>query len=133
MRRRFLLPLVLAALLGVGVLVVGCGSSNDESSTGATSEATATVPDAPPGATAQECGNTTVAGTSQLRVTGVGCPVGRGIVASWSKNDACTAADSRPACTVNRGYRCIAARTDAGLAVSCARSGRSLSFIAKPN
>ncbi|HET8639236.1 MAG TPA: hypothetical protein VFL89_03205 [Solirubrobacterales bacterium] len=143
MRHRFLLPLALAALFAVGILVTGCGSSDGESSTstgreptattGTTPEATATVPDAPAGATAQECGNTTVAGTSQLRVTGVGCPVGRGIVASWSKNDACTADSSRPACTVNRGYRCIAARTNAGLAVSCARSGRSLSFIAKPN
>jgi hypothetical protein len=119
--------------LAVGILATGCGSSDEESSSSTSSEPTATIPDAPPGATAQSCGNTTVTGTSQLRVTGVGCPVGRGIVASWAKNDACAANTSRPACTVYRGYRCIAARTDAGLAVSCARSGRSISFIAKRN
>jgi hypothetical protein len=130
MKRNCLLPLALAALFALGAFAAGCGFSNDESSTSTASEATATVPDAPPGAAAQSCGNTTVAGTSQLRVTGVGCPVGRGLVASWSNNDACTADDSRPACTI-RGYRCIAARTDAGLAVSCAHSGSSISFIAK--
>lgn len=134
MGRPFLLSLALAALLAAGVLVTGCGSSNDESSTRTSSKpgaTTSTKPTAPPGATAQECGNTTVAGTSQLRVTGVGCPVGRGIVASWAKSDACAASNSRPSCTVYRGYRCLATRTDAGLAVSCARSGSSISFIAK--
>lgn len=134
MRRPFLLPLTLAALFAVGVLATGCGSSNDESRT--TSEpaaTTSTTPTAPPGATAQECGNTTVAGTSQLRVTGVGCPVARGIVANWAKSDSCAATNSRPACTVYRGYRCIAARTDVGLAVNCVRPGRSISFIAKRN
>jgi hypothetical protein len=128
-----LLPLALAALFAVGALTVGCGSSNDESDTTTTSEpaaTTSTTPAAPPGAMAESCGNTTVAGTSQLRVTGIGCPVGRGVVASWAKSDTCTADDSRSACTV-RGYRCIGARTDAGLAVSCARPGRSVSFIAK--
>ena len=136
MRRHFFLSLALAAVLALGALATGCGSSDDESSTSTTSEPAATTsasPTAPPGATAQECGNTTVAGTSQLRVTGVGCPVGRGIVASWAKSDACAANSSRPACTVSSGYRCIAARTDAGLAVNCVRPGRSISFIAKSN
>jgi hypothetical protein len=136
MRRHFLLSLVLTAVFALGALATGCGSSDNESSTSTTSEpaaTTSTTPTAPAGATAQECGNTTVAGTSQLRVTGVGCPVARGIVAHWAKSDACAAHTSRPACTVSRGYRCISARTDAGLAVSCARSGSSISFIAKRN
>jgi hypothetical protein len=136
MRRHFLLPLVLAAAFTLGMFAAGCGSSDDESGTSTTSEpaaTTSTTPTEPPGATAQECGNTTVAGTSQLRVTGVGCPVARGIVANWAKSDACAAANSRPFCTVYRGYRCIAARTDAGLAVNCVRPGRSISFIAKRN
>jgi hypothetical protein len=136
MTRHFLLPLALTAVLALGMLAAGCGSSDDESSTSTTSESaatTSTTPTAPPGATARECGNTTVAGTSQLRVTGVGCPVARGIVANWAKSNVCAAANSRPACTIYRGYRCIAARTDAGLAVNCVRPGRSISFIAKRN
>lgn len=125
---RFFLLLALAALF-----VAGCGSSDDESETAKPStQLPAATSGAPAGATVESCGNTTVAGTSQLHVTGVGCPVGRGIVASWAKGKACASNSSHPACTVYRGYRCIASRTDAGLSVNCALPGRSISFLAKP-
>jgi hypothetical protein len=128
---RLFLPFALAALL-----VAGCGSSSDsESETGGGPSSrpavTTTSPTAPPGAGAESCGNTTVAGTSQLQASGVGCAIGRGIVAAWANDASCAAATSRPSCTVYDGYRCIGARTDAGIAVSCARPGRSVSFVAK--
>ena len=119
---RFLLLLALAAFV-----VAGCGS-DDESDT----QPPAATSSAPPGAAVENCRATTVAGTSQLHVTDVSCQTGRAIVAGWAKSNACSAGSSHPACTV-RGYRCIASRTDAGLSVNCARPGRSISFLAKPN
>jgi hypothetical protein len=125
---RFLLLLVFAALF-----VAGCGSSDDESDTAKPStQPPAATSNAPPGAAVENCRSTTVAGTSQLHVTGVDCQVGRGIVASWAEGKACASNSSHPACTVYRGYRCIASRTDAGLSVNCALPGRSISFLAKP-
>ena len=121
---RFLLPLALAAFL-----VAGCGS--DDGSDTATQPPAASST-APPGAAVENCRKTTVTGTSQLHVTNVSCQVGRGIVASWTKSNACTAGSSHPACTI-RDYRCIASRTDAGLSVNCARPGRSISFLAQPD
>ena len=121
---------LLCLLTLAATFAAGCGSSSDDESGTTTGKATPSNA-APPGASAESCGNTTVKGTSQLQVTGIGCPVGRGIVASWSNNDSCAANVSRPACTVYRGYRCIGTRVDAGLAVSCARPGRSLSFTAQ--
>jgi hypothetical protein len=120
------LLLILAA-----VLAAGCGASNDSSSQGEPT-ATATTPAAPPGATARSCGNTTVAGTEQLRVTGVGCDVGRGVAAAWANKPACAHPGdaSRSSCAVYDGYRCLSAATDRGIAVSCARSGSSVAFIA---
>jgi hypothetical protein len=136
---RIAVPLAIAFL--AAALPAGCGSSSDGGSgtqtgsqtgeaAGAQTQGGAPGATAPAGASAQSCGNTTVTGTSGLRVTGVGCAVGRGVVAAWSANDACAAGNSRPACTVS-GYRCIGARTEAGIAVSCARPGRSIAFLAR--
>ena len=124
----------LAALL----FAAGCGDSSTDkgqTTTGTASErqSGATTVPPPPGSSAQSCGNTTVRGTSGLRVTGVGCPTGRGIVAVWARTDTCSADVSRPACTVDHGYRCIGARTTTGIAVACARPGQSISFLAKRN
>ncbi|MGB7587082.1 MAG: hypothetical protein WBM00_00060 [Solirubrobacterales bacterium] len=129
--RRLPLPVVLAA-----ILAAGCGSSSGDHSqttTGTSPEriSPTTGTSAPPGASTQSCGNTTVAGTSQLRVTGVGCPIGRGVVANWANDASCTADVSRPSCTIYHGYRCIGARTETGIAVSCTQPGRSIAFLAK--
>jgi hypothetical protein len=95
--------------------------------------ATATTPQAPAGAAARSCGETTVAGTEGLRVTGIGCDVGRGIVASWTRRPGCSLGRdaSRSSCTVYGDYRCLAAATDRGIAVSCARPGGSAAFLAR--
>jgi hypothetical protein len=66
-------------------------------------------------------------------VTGIGCDVGRGIVAAWANGSRCALGRgaSRSSCTVYDEYRCLAAATDRGVAVSCARPGGSAAFIAK--
>ena len=127
--------LVLAAAL-CAAAIGGCGSSGGESteSGGGEPTARATTPNAPPGASARSCGDTTVAGTEGLRVTGVGCDVGRGVVAGWAKAPGCSspAGESRFSCTVGE-YRCLGAASERGVAVSCARPGSSVAFLARPH
>jgi hypothetical protein len=131
-------PARLLILLAVAALTVtattGCGSSGDggtESSETKTT-ATATTPPAPAGASARSCEGTPT-GTGQVRVTGIGCDVGRGVVAAWASKPDCSApaGASRFSCAVYRGYRCLGAATDRGFAVSCTRPGSSVSFVAK--
>lgn len=114
------------SLLAAALLIAGCGSSDEGEPT-----ATATTPTAPPGALARSCEGS-VAGTSELRVTGVGCEVGGEVVAAWANKSACTPAGdaSRVSCSIYDGYRCLGAATDRGVAVSCARTGSSVAFIA---
>lgn len=133
-RARLTALLIAMALLGLGA--AGCGSSSESGGEGRATQSSTSRPapprlHTPPGAAAQSCGKTTVSGTEGLRVTGVGCDVGRGVVAVWAHSSSCSASTSRPSCSVYRGYRCIGARTDAGLAVSCARGGSSVSFVAR--
>jgi hypothetical protein len=125
--RRPLWP-ALALLVVLAAWATACGSSDESEPT-----ATATAPKAPLGATARSCGETTVAGTEGLRVTGIGCDVGRGIVAAWTRQPGCSLGQdaSRSSCTVYDEYRCLAAATDRGIAVSCARPGGSAAFIAR--
>jgi hypothetical protein len=127
------LALSLATVALTAAPLAGCGSSSDDESQTRARKAPAATSTAPIGATAEGCGNTTVAGTSGLRVTGVGCAVGRGVVAVWSNKRACSTPSgaSRYSCTVNDGYRCLGADTDRGIAVSCAQKGLSISFVAK--
>jgi hypothetical protein len=123
-----LLLLVLIAPLPI----VGCGSSSSQDSTSQEQTATATTPQAPPGAAVRTCEGT-VAGTGELRVTGIGCDVGRGVVAAWANEPSCSTADgaSRFSCSVYEDYRCLGATTEHGIAVSCTRSGASASFVAQ--
>lgn len=138
MQRHRLACLPIAALAIFATIATSCGSSDGggygaDGSTERAPTATATTPAAPPGASARDCGETTVAGTEQLRVTGIGCDIGRGIVASWANRPACSApaGASRYACTAYDGYRCLGATTARGIAVSCARPGSSVAFLAK--
>jgi hypothetical protein len=125
-----------ASSLGTGVLTVtlvailasGCGSSGTESSSeGSTKTA------APQGAATPAC-TAAPAGVGALRVSGVDCTTGREIVVAWTKKHACAtpASASRTSCTVG-AYRCLAATVQHGLAVSCARPDRSISFVSKRN
>jgi len=133
----------LVSLAAIGALAAaGCGSDSSSDSgpgygpkdkAGSEQTATATTPAAPPGAAARDCGRTTVTGTEGLRVTGIGCDVGRGVVAGWSKQASCAphGEASRVSCEVDDEYRCLAAVVDEGVAVSCSRQGGSLAFLAK--
>jgi hypothetical protein len=119
--------LVLAAAALVAA-TGGCGaSSSDQRSPGGRGTASPRTPTAPVGASAQRCG-----GVEGLRVSGVGCSVGRGIAASWADVRGCSgpAGASRFSCPV-AGYRCLGAATARGVAVTCARPGRSISFVAR--
>ncbi|MBW8059694.1 MAG: hypothetical protein FVQ78_05040 [Solirubrobacterales bacterium] len=133
---RFARPLPIIAL--AAALAAGCGSSSSEQSGNEQSQAATTqpptartAPTAPAGASAQSC-SAGVAGVGELRVAGVACKTGRLVTAGWSGDASCAspAAASRFGCTV-RGYRCLGAATERGIAVSCARPNRSISFIAK--
>jgi len=117
--------LVVVSLLAVA-LASGCGSSGTDSS-GEGSTKTA----APPGAVVSVCSEAP-AGAGVLRVSGVDCATGRDIVTAWAAKGVCTtpADTSRTSCTVGE-YRCLGATTERGLAVNCARPGRSISFLVK--
>lgn len=115
---------VLAAAL-IGLFATGCGSSESGSSSG---EAPQSRP-APPGATARSC-TVSARGASELRATGAACSNAAEVVGAWAAEGGCrlTARASRSACAVGR-YRCLATASGRGLAVSCARPGRSISFV----
>jgi hypothetical protein len=123
------LALVAAAAGGCGSSGEGFSSEQAKGSSGAAGSATTST--APAGASAQACAGA-VRGIATLRVAGAGCAVGRGVVASWSNKPACagSAGASRVSCRVE-DYRCLGAAGDRGIAVSCARPGRAISFVAK--
>lgn len=129
-------PILVAAAL-LAVLAPGCGSGDSGSESSPAPDrnptATATTPPAPPGASARACEDT-AAGTEQLRVTGIGCDVGRGVVAAWTGKPSCAPGNeaSRVSCAVRDGYSCLGATTERGIAVSCSAPGRSIAFVAKP-
>ncbi|HET7485172.1 MAG TPA: hypothetical protein VFJ64_07315 [Solirubrobacterales bacterium] len=124
-----------SSLLATGMLAValmatlasGCGSSGTKNSSGEGSTKTT----APPGAAVLACTGAS-GGVGTLRASGVGCATGRQVAAGWTARDACgtNSGTSRTSCTV-AGYRCLGIATERGLAVSCARPGRSISFVAK--
>jgi hypothetical protein len=129
---RFAHLLVPIAVL-VAALVAGCGSSgSDEDATTESARAEANQsPSAPAGASAQSCLNG-AADIAELRVTRAGCDTGRAVVAAWTHDGTCAApaSASRFACTI-RGWRCLGTATERGIAVDCARPGRSIAFVAR--
>jgi len=128
-------PLSLAlAVLAAGLFALlgsGCGSSDETTESGSSSGGGATPSEQPVGATAQDCA-AAVAGISRLRVTGVDCPAGQDVVVGWDEKGSCRApaGASRVSCNVG-DYRCLGAAAERGLAISCARPGHSVSFVAK--
>lgn len=114
---------VLAVAL-VAILASGCGSSGTGSTGAGSTETTAQ-----PGVTALTCANAP-AGVAALRAIGVDCATGREAVLGWTAKNACATpvGASRTSCTVG-SYRCLGTTTERGLAVSCARPNRSISFV----
>ena len=141
--------LACAALLAAGC---GGGSGSSESSTapggggeakkGAETEGggggarsggpkKATAPNAPAGSKVVSC--TEGHGeTVQLRATAVDCATARATMAHWERSHVCTLgkSSSRSSCSLG-GFRCQAVRSGRGAAVSCARPGGDVSFVAK--
>lgn len=111
----------------IALFVAGCGSSESGSSSGKRSQGG----QAPAGANARSCA-ASMPGVSELRATGAACSVAAQVVGAWAAERGCTltARASRSACTVGR-YRCLATTSEHGLAVSCAHTGRSISFVAR--
>ncbi len=117
------------------ILVAGCGSNNQrDQSQAATQAETATrqaTVTAPAGASARSCASG-AADREELRVVGVDCGTGQTVATGWSRDATCAspAGASRFACSV-RGYRCLGTAAERGVAVSCARPGRSIAFVVK--
>jgi hypothetical protein len=120
----------LSLALLIAILLAGCGSNGDSSNTTAPEATTSSAtPTAPAGAAAHSC-KIKSAGLEGLRVTGVDCGAGQAVATAWTQNASCSPeGESRSACTV-RGYRCLGVATERGFALSCARPGRSVSFVA---
>jgi ABC-type phosphate transport system substrate-binding protein len=127
---RLATPLAIAAV--AATLLASCGGSSDDGTgTGATSAPRAADSSAPAGATAKSCA-THGAKTKGLRATGLGCEQARLLIDEWGESEDCAApaGSSRSACSLG-SYRCLAAATDRGLTVSCARSGQSVAFTVR--
>lgn len=128
---RLAVPIAIVAL--AAAVLGGCGGSSesDSTETGQSAAPRGGAATAPAGASAKSC-DVRVAGVEGLRATGISCGEARAVLLAWQRDDGCVGSQgiSHIACTV-RSYRCIATRTDRGLAVGCARPGRSLAFISK--
>jgi hypothetical protein len=105
--------------------MAGCGGSSIETDGGRASKA-------PIGASARSC-DSYATDAEALRATDIPCDQARQVMHSWQRERTCSlpSGASRGSC-LSRSYRCQAARTDRGLAVSCARKGQSIAFLAKP-
>jgi len=126
---RLATPLAVLAL--AAGLLAGCGGSSSESTDTGSSSAGTHTSTAPAGASVRAC-PLNIAGTQRLRATGVSCGEAQRVALIWWGSSGCEAdpGASHSTCSV-RGYRCIGTATDRGLAVSCARPGRAVSFTAR--
>jgi hypothetical protein len=128
---RLAVPLTIVAL--AAALLSGCGgsSSSDEGSQDGVARSTTGVSKAPLNAAAKSC-RVNVVGVERLLATGIPCEQARRVMLGWQRSHACLAPSgaSRSSCTA-RSFRCLGASTDRGIAVSCARAGESIAFIAK--
>jgi hypothetical protein len=143
MKRSALAAAVFVAL-AAALLVTGCGDGSNPTTpagggtTGGvtTSPASggakkATAPDAPAGSKVVSCSEGRGEAV-QLRAAAVDCTTARTTMQDWERSHACALGKSasRNSCSLG-GFRCQATRVDRGAAVSCARQGGDVSFIAK--
>lgn len=121
---RFATPIVAFAVLLAAL--GGCGGSSGES--GSTTSPGSSSSTSPAGASVRAC-PVDVGGVEGLRAGGVSCGEAQRLAGAWRHYAGCAATPgaSHSACTVG-GYRCIGTVTDRGLAVSCSRPGRAVSF-----
>jgi hypothetical protein len=127
-----LAPLAVLAL--AIALLGGCGDSSSDESDGSrarTVQQKQGEARAPVGAVANSC-DTHMVDVEALRATGLPCDRARQVMYGWQRERSCSApaGASRTSCLTG-SYRCLGAHTDRGIAVSCARRGQSIAFIAK--
>jgi hypothetical protein len=115
-----LAALATVALLAAALALAGCGSSAETTQRAAT-------PKAPLGSSVTSCHEDLLSGPA--RAVGASCAEARSVVTRWVHAPSCmsSAGESRGSCTVG-GYGCLSTRTDRGVAVSCTRPGRAVSF-----
>ena len=121
-----------AIVLSAALLAAGCGGSGSGGSNSTAPPAEeggapkkATAPNAPAGSKVVVCGQ-------GLRATAVDCGTAGRIERRWEKHRSCALPDgaSRASCALGP-FRCQAVKTGDGVAVSCARPGGDIAFIAK--
>jgi hypothetical protein len=124
------LAVALATVVLAAALAAGCGDSSVEPGESRTGTVTSVEP-GPIGASARSCG-AQAADVEGLRATGIPCELARRAMYGWQRETSCALATgaSRGSCQI-RSYRCQAVRAGRGLAVSCARPGQSVAFLAK--
>jgi hypothetical protein len=140
--RRSAPALTCVAIAVVALLIAGCGGSGGESSSspapsgggtanGGGKPKRATAPNAPAGSNVVACREGRME-IEELRATAVGCGPARATVGRWVSSHACTLDESasRGSCALG-GFRCQSVRSGRGAAVSCARPGGDVSFVAK--
>jgi hypothetical protein len=138
--RRLHAPAAVVGLIVTAVVALaaaGCGSSDSSpgAKAGGSTNASPATSRAPKGATTHSCTLLT-RGVGEARVTGVSCTTAVEVADAWAaeRESDCrlSPSTSRGSCTVGRHrYRCLATSTDRGIAVSCSRPGRTISFLAR--
>jgi hypothetical protein len=125
-----------AALLAAGC---GGGSSGGSNSTAAPegggpnggTPKKATAPNAPAGSRVVACKEEAI-GIDGLRAAAVDCGTADRIMRRWANHRSCALAEgaSRGSCSLG-SFRCQAVKAARGVAVSCARPGGDIAFIAR--
>jgi hypothetical protein len=126
-RRPVTRAILLITAIAAALALAACGSDDDSGDTATQETTVQSVGAAPIGASARSC--PTDGALTELRAAGVGCDTARKVMVTWNQPRCLPESGaSRSQCTVG-GYRCQAVRTERGLAVSCARPGKSISFL----
>jgi len=129
-----------AAVLCAALLAAGCGGGGSEGSSsnapaergGGTPKET-TSPNAPAGSKVVAC-KAGAADMKGLRATAVDCTSARATMRRWGHDKSCALAEgtSRGSCSLG-DFHCQAVQADRGVAVSCARPGGDVAFVATKN
>jgi hypothetical protein len=130
-----------AVAVTCAVLVAGCGGGGSGGSnstaapegggtTGGGTPKKATAPNAPAGSKVVAC-EEGAEGVEGLRATAVDCATAERVMRRWENHRSCAlpGGASRGSCSLG-GFRCQTVRADRGVAVSCARPGGDIAFIA---
>jgi hypothetical protein len=124
------------AMTCVALLVAGCGgggsggSNSTAAPAGGGTPKKATAPNAPAGSKVVAC-EESAESVEGLRATAVDCATAERVMRHWENHRSCAlpGGASRGSCSLG-GFRCQTVRADRGVAVSCARPGGDIAFIA---